>query len=99
MFRTSLVAMLILAGGLGADVRAQAAREPSRGELLYANHCIACHTAQVHWRQKKIAKDLKTLQSEVRRWQADAGLGWSDEDIADVTRYLNALHYRFSPAG
>ena len=99
MLRTSLVAMLIAVSGLGTDARAQAGREVSRGELLYANHCIACHTTQVHWRQKKTATDLTTLQFEVRRWQAASALGWSEEDIAEVTRYLNALHYRFAPSG
>ena len=73
------------------------ARDPMRGELLYANHCVACHNAQVHWRQKKIVTDWSTLLSEVRRWQSVAGLGWRDEDSLDVARYLNALYYRFAP--
>ncbi len=99
MFRIPLVAAVMAVSALGMDVQAQTTREVSRGELLYANHCIGCHTTQVHWRQKKTATDLRTLQSEVRRWQAASGLGWSDEDIAEVTRYLNALHYRFAPPG
>ncbi|WP_211091363.1 hypothetical protein [Pseudothauera rhizosphaerae] len=37
--------MLVLAGpALAADT--PALREPGRGELLYATHCIACHDAQ-----------------------------------------------------
>lgn len=73
------------------------ARDPMRGELLYANHCIACHNSQVHWRQKKVVSDWSTLLSEVRRWQGVAGLGWRDEDTLDVARYLNSLYYRFPP--
>jgi mono/diheme cytochrome c family protein len=99
VLRISLVAILMALSGLGAGVHAQTALEVSRGELLYANHCIACHSTQVHWRRNNVATDLKTLQSEVRRWQAISGLGWSEEDIVDVTRYLNARHYRFAPAG
>lgn len=73
---------------------------PSRGELLYATHCIACHTREVHWRQKKLARDWASLQLQVRRWAANAGLGWSDEEIADVAGYLDAKLYRFrTPAG
>jgi mono/diheme cytochrome c family protein len=24
-----------------------------RGAMLYENHCLACHTQQIHWREKK----------------------------------------------
>lgn len=67
----------------------------SRGALLYSTHCIACHNAQVHWRDAKVAKDWPRLKAEVRRWQAAARLGWSEEDIAEVTRHLNALYYGY----
>jgi mono/diheme cytochrome c family protein len=99
VFRIPMVATLMALSGLGAGAHAQTVPEASRGELLYANHCITCHTTQVHWGRNKVATDLQTLQSAVRRWQAISGLGWSDGDIADVARYLNALHYRFAPAG
>jgi mono/diheme cytochrome c family protein len=71
----------------------------SRGELLYATHCIACHTREIHWRQKKLVTDWASLQTQVRRWAANAGLGWSDEEIADVARYLNATQYRLMGSG
>jgi mono/diheme cytochrome c family protein len=67
----------------------------SRGELLYSTHCIACHTAKVHWRDKKLARDWISLKTQVRRWQGIEGLKWSDDDIAEVARHLNALHYRY----
>ena len=62
MFRISLVAILMALSGLGAGAHAQTVPEVSRGELLYANHCIACHTTQVHWRRNKAATDLQTLR-------------------------------------
>jgi len=74
---------------------AQPAAPAARGELLYSTHCIACHTTQIHWRQKKLATDWASLEAQIRRWAGNAGLGWSDEEIADVARYLNAVHYRF----
>jgi mono/diheme cytochrome c family protein len=70
----------------------------ARGELLYATHCIACHSDQVHWRDKKIATDWPNLQSEVERWQGLSGLRWNPQDIADVARYLNTAYYHY-PAG
>lgn len=73
--------------------------DPSRGELLYATHCIACHTSQIHWRDARLAADWASLRALVRRWQAEAGLSWSESDIDDVARHLNARHYRFALPG
>lgn len=61
----------------------------ARGELLYSNHCGACHTAQMHWRAARAATDWSSLVAQVRRWQGVASLGWSDDDVDDVARYLN----------
>jgi mono/diheme cytochrome c family protein len=71
------------------------AQTPGRGELLYANHCGACHGVQMHWRNKKLATDWNTLLAQVRRWQDAARLDWSDADIEAVARYLNAGIYRY----
>lgn len=78
-----------------ADADIQQVQGPTRGELLYSTHCIACHSAQVHWREKKLATDWTTLRSEVRRWQAVLGLGWDDHDVTLVAQYLNALYYHY----
>ena len=78
-------------------VSAQTAPSAARGELLYATHCVSCHAAEVHWRDRRLAKDWASLQAQVRRWQANAGLRWSPEEIADVTRYLNGRYYHFAP--
>jgi mono/diheme cytochrome c family protein len=75
---------------------AQPAAPSARGELLYSTHCIACHSREIHWRQKKLATDWASLYLQVRRWAGNGGLGWSEEEIADVARYLNAVHYRFA---
>jgi mono/diheme cytochrome c family protein len=66
-----------------------------RGELLYTTHCIACHTDKIHWRDNKAAKNWISLKAEVRRWQGIQGLVWSDNDVAEVARYLNARYYHY----
>ncbi len=68
---------------------------PSRGELLYTTHCIACHTTQVHWRDRRLVTDFASLVAQVGRWQKNSGLDWSSEEILDVVRYLNTTIYRF----
>jgi mono/diheme cytochrome c family protein len=78
---------------------ASAAEAESRGSLLYATHCTACHTSKQHWREKKLATDWNSLEMQVRRWQAAAFLDWRDEDIQAVTRHLNDRYYRFEPTG
>ena len=70
----------------------------SRGELLYSTHCIACHTAQMHWRDKKQAADWNSLEKQVRRWQAAGMLQWNEDDISEVTRHLNDSYYHFTRA-
>jgi mono/diheme cytochrome c family protein len=67
----------------------------SQGELLYTTHCVGCHTTEVHWREKKIAKDWRTLVGEVRRWQTNIKLSWGDEEIGAVAHYLNGAFYHF----
>ena len=75
------------------------AQVQSRGELLYSTHCISCHTSEIHWRDKKAAIDWASLKFQVRRWQGTTGLGWSEDDIDHVTRYLNESIYRYAPSG
>lgn len=90
---------LIIALCLCRGMPAAAQEGLSRGELLYATHCSACHTAEIHWRKQKLATDWNSLTAQVRRWQASTGLGWSKEEIADVARYLNETHYGFPEPG
>ena len=97
MFRnlvcTGLASLLV--GLAAAPALAQTAATPSRGELMYDTHCKACHSEQMHWRDKKLATDWPSLRELVRHWQASALLGWSEADIVGVTRYLNDSHYGF----
>lgn len=78
---------------------AQAAHAESRGEMLYATHCNACHTSKIYWRKQRSATNWNSLKDQVRRWQASTGLDWSEEDIRDVTDYLNAVYYGFPVVG
>jgi mono/diheme cytochrome c family protein len=91
--RWKLVVLLISLGSV-AHAETQPTPDATRGELLYQTHCIACHGDEVHWRDKKLVTDRKSLQSEIRRWMEVSGLRWSNEDIAEVGRYLNAAYYR-----
>ena len=91
-FKACFTALGVL---FGAVTIAPCAYAQSRGQLLYSTHCIACHTTEMHWRDKKAATDWPSLRFQVRRWQGNAGLGWSEADILEVARYLNESIYRY----
>ena len=72
-----------------------AAETFDRGQALYENHCVACHETAVHTRAERRAASRSDLRRLVASWNIHAGLGWSDEEIGDVTDYLNRRFYRF----
>jgi hypothetical protein len=86
-------ALCLLAACAAAAFAAPAAAQ-SRGELLYTTHCVACHGTQIHWRDKRLVTDWGSLLVQVRRWQSNAALGWSEEDVLQVARHLNDTIYR-----
>lgn len=75
----------------GAAALAQPA--PSRGELLYRNHCAGCHGTQIHWRERKQVTDWAGLLAQVQLWQARDHLSWSTADVQAVADYLNDTLY------
>ncbi len=81
-----------------ADTFAYVSIEPiqNRSELLYSTHCVTCHTSLIHWRNITLAKDWQSLKFQVQRWQNNLELGWSEDEIIGITRYLNGLYYHFS---
>jgi mono/diheme cytochrome c family protein len=95
--RTTLF-LAIAAAAIVVQALAQGPTPPpamSQGELLYATHCIGCHTKEIHWREKKLAKDWPMLVELVRRWQASGHLNWGEQEIAAVAHYLNSTFYKF----
>jgi len=95
MTKRWMFALLSVYFWIPAIANAQPSRDTPRGELLYSTYCIACHSEQIHWRDKKIAKDWASLKAQVSHWQGVAGLAWSDDDVVVVARYLNVLHYHY----
>lgn len=91
-FRTLAAIAMVLVLLHGSPARPQ-----SRGELLYDMNCIACHSEKMHWRGGKLVSDWASLEEQVRHWQQTASLGWNDEDIMEVARYLNERFYGFAP--
>lgn len=87
-----------LAAALLAATFSAAAQTPpaaTRGALLYENHCQACHSTQMHWRDRRVATDWATLRAQVLKWQRTAQLNWGDDEVDEVARHLNRSIYKF----
>lgn len=94
-----LIAAFCLVPGCAYIAQAQTGEPQERGELLYSTYCSACHRAEIHWREKRLATDWNSLTAQVRRWQTNTGLNWDEGDTAAIARYLNAKFYRFPQEG
>jgi mono/diheme cytochrome c family protein len=90
---TILAAFVAAAACMAGSAIAEAAE--ARGELLYNTYCVGCHTAQVHWRERRQARDWPTLKVEVTRWQKAAGQNLDVADIDALVAYLNGRYYHF----
>ena len=81
---------------LGASVPSLAANT-DRGRGLYEESCTACHAQSVHARAtRRVARDFEEVRAWVERWNGTLSLRWGDEEIDDVTAYLNATFYRYA---
>jgi mono/diheme cytochrome c family protein len=90
----AVLAALLAVGGTLAQ-GAAAGGDETTGRALYNAQCNGCHRTQIHWRDRKIVEDWPSLLREVRRWQQNSGLAWSDDEVLAVARHLNATWYHF----
>lgn len=71
------------------------APDSDRAALLYENHCIGCHDSVLHVRGDRRAQTSADVSAQVARWSSNQGLGWTVEDVEQVTRFLVDRYYRF----
>lgn len=90
-----ILALFLLATSL--SVEAAEAEDTSDVKALYDQHCTSCHETEVYTRSDRKVTSHDGLQRQVRRCELALGLKWFDEEIADMTAYLNTHYYRFEP--
>lgn len=78
------------------------AADLERGEGLHQTNCLQCHAdmlggdgSAMYTRADRRVTSLAGLKQQVRRCRDNIGLMWFDEDVADVTAFLNTRYYRF----
>jgi mono/diheme cytochrome c family protein len=89
---TVLMALLTLGTVTGC---AEAVRgDAARGEQLH-DVCLPCHGTSLYTSPQRKIKSLPALRQEVARWGDYYNPALTEQDIDDVTAYLNAHFYKF----
>lgn len=65
------------------------------GKILHDSNCISCHDAKVYTRADRKVLDFTQLSAQVRRCDANLGSRLFDEDLAQITDYLNQAYYKY----
>ena len=66
------------------------------GKALHDANCISCHDAKVYTRPERKILDYTQLAAQVRRCDANLGSRLFDDDLAQITDYLNQAYYQYS---
>ncbi len=73
------------------------AEDLDNAKALVDENCVKCHGTEVYTRADHKVTSLPGLERQVRRCDAMLSLRMFDEDIADVSAYLNHHYYKFEP--
>jgi mono/diheme cytochrome c family protein len=88
------VAALLTIGLVAAGCSAAGSGDPARGEQLHAV-CLPCHGTSLYTSPQRKIKSLPALHQEVARWGDYYNPALTEQDINDVTAYLNTHFYKF----
>ena len=86
--------ILALASGLAWSV-SLFATDIENGEDLHFEDCTGCHQEEVYTRENRVVESLERLGLQVRFCKDTVGAQWFDEDVEDVTEFLNRSYYHF----
>lgn len=68
--------------------------DPVRGAQIH-EVCLDCHGTGLYTKPDRKIKSLEALRKDVRRWGDYYAPALSEQDIDDVTAYLNRDFYKF----
>jgi len=107
-----LLTVLFLTIGVVACAAEQAKTEEkqennteSPDNKLYQTNCVSCHASMfdgkasvIFTRKDRKVKTVDGLKARVQMCATNLNLQWFDEEVDDVTTYLNKEFYHFKPA-
>lgn len=88
------LAVLVAVGVTTAGCSASSQSDPVRGEKIHAV-CLDCHATSLYIVPQRKIKSLPALRQEVARWGDYYNPALSEQDVDDVTAYLNTHFYKF----
>lgn len=75
------------------------AEDAHSGKAIHDENCLNCHKfkhdEKFYTREELRVKDLKGLGTMVRMCDANLGTSLFDEDMDEITDYLNESYYKF----
>ena len=66
------------------------------GKVLHNENCLRCHDESKYMSGDRKVKDYQQLRARVSQCELMAELAWFDEEIDDVTAYLDSAFYKFN---
>ena len=71
----------------GADI--------DNGKQLHVENCMRCHQSEIYTSNDRKVSTFVQLRKKVEQCELINELAWFEEEVDDVTAYLNATYYLF----
>lgn len=68
--------------------------DAGKGKQLHDRDCVACHDSSVYTRPNRI-KTLSGLEQRVQMCSSMLNKGYTEDDQANIVRFLNDTYYKF----
>ena len=68
--------------------------DPVRGAKLH-DECLGCHGTELYVPPQAKVKTLTELKKEVDNWNDRMNPKFSEQEVGDITAYLNSTYYKF----
>ena len=70
--------------------------DSDNGKALHNENCVRCHDDSMYTREDRKTKSYSLLRERVVQCEIMTELIWFEEEIDDVTAYLNESFYHFN---
>ena len=91
----SLFKSTIITFGLLSVFINVSAADIENGKALHDANCKRCHQESIYTRENSLIHSYTELRERISQCELSAELTWFDEEIDDVTAYLNQAFYKF----
>ncbi len=65
------------------------------GKTLHNENCTRCHQPDIYTHENSMIHSYTELNERIRQCEIMAEMAWFDDEINDVTAYLNETYYKF----